>query len=272
MEKYIKQIQKLLDAGTPFVTVTLVETKGSTPRAQGGRMIATEKGLNYGTVGGGLLEAKALTFSIDFLKNNKINEQTKFVHWNLNRDIGMSCGGSVKLFFERFNTNIWEIVIYGAGHVAQALIPLLLNLESHVTCLETRQEWLDKLPNSPKLKKICVQSFEPTVAKIARTAFVLIMTQGHRSDFYIAQRFLKQNVQPFLGVIGSRSKAATLQKELKKEGIKKVATDRLICPLGFSLGGNNPQEIAISISSQLLYERDKLYNKIHPRNPLPENS
>ena len=46
------------------------------------------------------------------------------------------------------------------------------------------------------------------------------MTQGHRSDFYIAQRFLKQNVQPFLGVIGSRSKAATLQKELKKEGPK----------------------------------------------------
>ena len=54
--------------------------------------------------------------------------------------------------------------------------------------------------------------------------------------------------------------------------IKKVVTERLVCPLGFSLGGNNPKEIAVSISAQLLYERDKLYQKIHPRNPLPEMS
>jgi xanthine dehydrogenase accessory factor len=182
----------------------------------------------------------------------------------------MSCGGSVKLFFERFHTNVWEIVIYGAGHVAQALIPLLLTFESQLTCLDTREEWLDKLPDSPKLKKLCVKSLPETAESTAETAFVLIMTQGHRSDYYIAQRFLERNTQPFLGVIGSRSKAATLQRELKKEGLKQAVTERLICPLGFSLGGNNPQEIAVSISAQLLYERDKLNDKIHPRNPLPD--
>ena len=272
MEKHLKQMQVLLEAGTPFVTVTLVEAKGSTPRAQGGRMLVTGEGLSSGTVGGGLVEAKALDFALDFLAETKPTEQTKFVQWNLNRDAGMSCGGSVKLFFERFHTNTWEIVIYGAGHVAQALIPLLLTLESQLTCLDTRQEWLDKLPDSTKLKKLCVKSLPETIKSTAETAFVLIMTQGHRSDFYIAQRFLKRNTQPFLGVIGSRSKAAKLQRELKKEGLKKAVTERLVCPLGFSLGGNNPQEIAVSISAQLLYERDKLYQKIHPRNPLPEKS
>ena len=44
----------------------------------------------------------------------------------------------------------------------------------------------------------------------------------------------------------------------------------MICPIGFSLGGNHPQEIAISITAQLLHERDKLVGEIHPRNPLPE--
>ena len=43
------------------------------------------------------------------------------------------------------------------------------------------------------------------------------MTHGHRSDFDVAQKFLEQRNQTFLGVIGSRSKAATLKKELKKE-------------------------------------------------------
>ena len=272
MEKHLKQMQILLEAGTPFVNVTLVETKGSTPRAQGGRMLVTLGGLNSGTVGGGLVEAKALDFAMDFLIENKLNDQTKFIEWNLNRDAGMSCGGSVKLFFERFNTNIWEIVIYGAGHVAQSLIPLLLTLENQLTCLDTRQEWLDKLPDSPKLKKLCVKSLPETVESITDSAFVLIMTQGHRSDFYVAQRFLERNTQPFIGIIGSRSKAATLQRELKKEGLQKAVTENLVCPLGFSLGGNNLQEIAVSISAQLLYERDKLYQQIHQRNPVPEKS
>ena len=63
---------------------------------------------------------------------------------------------------------------------------------------------------------------------------------------------------------------STLKRELKKEGLSEEQTERLVCPLGFSLGGNHPQEIAISITAQLLFERDKLFGKIHPRNTVPE--
>ena len=97
------------------------------------------------------------------------------------------------------------------------------------------------------------------------------MTHGHRSDFYVVQKFLEQCSQPFLGVIGSRSKAATLKKELKKEGFKQNKIEKIFCPLGFSLGGNHPQEIAISITAQLLFERDKLFGKTHTRNPLQDS-
>ena len=270
MENHLKKMQALLEEGTSFVSATLVEIKGSTPRAQGGRMLVTASGLNSGTIGGGLVEAKALEFAQDLLAETNPAEQTKFVEWNLNRDAGMSCGGSVKLFFERFHANPWEIIIFGAGHVAQALIPLLLTLECKLTCLDTRNEWLSKLPETPKLKKLCVESLPESVEETSKKAFVLIMTQGHRSDFYVAQRFLARKELPFLGVIGSRSKAATLKRELKKEGLSEEQTKRLVCPIGFSLGGNHPQEIAISITAQLLYERDKLFGKTHLRNPVPE--
>ncbi|HBD28017.1 MAG TPA: xanthine dehydrogenase accessory protein XdhC, partial [Deltaproteobacteria bacterium] len=218
MENHLKKMQALLEEGTSFVSATLVEVKGSTPRAQGGRMLVTASGLHSGTIGGGLVEAKALEFAQDLLAETNPAEQTKFVEWNLNRDAGMSCGGSVKLFFERFHANPWEIIVFGAGHVAQALIPLLLTLECKLTCLDTRNEWLSKLPETPKLKKLCVESLPESVEETSEKAFVLIMTQGHRSDFYVAQRFLARKELPFLGVIGSRSKAATLKRELKKEG------------------------------------------------------
>ena len=270
MENHLSKMQALLKAGTSFVCVTLVDIKGSTPRAQGGRILVTSSGLHSGTIGGGLVEAKALEFSQEFLQKSELFGQTKFVQWNLNRDIGMSCGGSVKLYFERFNTNPWQIMIFGAGHVAQALIPLLLKLDCQLICYDTRREWLDKLPESPKLNKLCVEKLEEKVEEISEKSFVLIMTHGHRSDFYVVQKFLEQRSQPFLGVIGSRSKAVTLKKELKKEGLKKKQIEKLFCPLGFSLGGNHPQEIAVSIVAQLLYERDKLFGKTHTRNPVPE--
>jgi len=270
MENYLRQMQALLEEGTSFVCVTLVDIKGSTPRAQGGRMLVTASGLRSGTVGGGLVEAKALEFSQEFLYQNELSGQTKFIQWNLNRDVGMSCGGSVKLFFERFNTNPWQIMIFGAGHVAQALIPLLLTLDCQLTCYDTRREWLDKLPESSKLNKLCVDNLEDNVEQTSEKAFVLIMTHGHRSDFYVVQKFLEKRSQPFLGVIGSRSKAATLKKELKKEGLKQKQIEKIFCPIGFSLGGNHPQEIAVSITAQLLYERDRLFGKTHTRNPVPE--
>ncbi len=270
MENHLKQMQILMEGGVPFISVTLVDVKGSTPRAQGGKMLVTSTGLHSGTIGGGLVEAKALEFSLDFLARTNPAEQTRFVDWNLNRDAGMSCGGSVKLFFERFNTNSWEIIIFGAGHVAQNLIPLLLTLDCQLTCLDTRKEWLDKLPKTPKLKKLCLENLPEYVEDTPEKAFVLIMTKGHRSDFNVAKQFLTRFELPFLGVIGSRSKAATLKKELKKEGLSKEQTERLVCPIGFSFGGNHPQEIALSITAQLLHERDKLFGKTHLRNPVPE--
>ena len=141
MENHLRQMQALLEEGTSFVCVTLVDIKGSTPRARGGRMLVTASGLHSGTIGGGLVEAKALEYSQKFMLQNELSDQTKFIQWNLNRDIGMSCGGSVKLYFESFNNNPWQIMIFGAGHVAQALIPLLLRLDCKLTCYDTRNEW-----------------------------------------------------------------------------------------------------------------------------------
>ena len=270
METHLKQIQSLIDAGESFVSAILVDSKGSTPRTKGGKILVTNSGLYSGTVGGGLIEAKSIKYAQELLTETKPTENTKFVEWNLNKDVGMSCGGSVKIFFELYNVNPWEIIIFGAGHVAQSLIPMLLTLENKLTCIDSRQEWLEKLPESSKLTTICEENHTKTVKNISEDAFVLLMTKGHRSDFYLAKEFLSLREQSFLGVIGSRSKAITLKKELLKEGVKEDKINKIICPIGFSLGGNHPQEIAISITAQLLYERDKLFGKIHSRNPLPK--
>ena len=83
------------------------------------------------------------------------------------------------------------------------------------------------------------------------------MTRGHRSDLPVLIEVARQpHVFRFVGVIGSRSKAAALRRELREAGIRDDAFD-FECPIGLPIGGNHPGEIAVSIAARLLQRRDE---------------
>ena len=276
----------LLTTNTPFVMVTVVDSNGSVPQDVGSKMLVTENGLYFGSVGGGKVEARAITEAADLLKEvdadaapesgaesgaescvekdgravrKKSTGVTKFVNWSLSKDIGMTCGGSVKMFLEAFNIKSWNITVFGAGHCANALINLLVNLDCQVMCFDTREEWLRKLPDHAKLRKIHAQNMPSEVANIPGGAYVLLMTMGHSSDMPILIEILRQNSQKkfaYIGVIGSDAKAARLKRDVTKAGLPDSETKRFKCPMGLPIGTNHPQEIAISIAAQLLAVRD----------------
>src|SRR5437764_14678292 len=117
--------------------------------------------------------------------------RTLFLEWNLQRDLKMVCGGETKVYFEAFNQAPWRIAIFGAGHVANALVRLLLSLECHITCYDTREEWLAKMPTSPKLKKVLSADLTGEVKNIPDGAFAALMTMGHVTDKPIRVEILK---------------------------------------------------------------------------------
>src|ERR1700687_4861837 len=119
-------------AETPLVVVTVVDTAGSVPQDRGAKMIVTADGLRFGTVGGGKGETKAIAEAQRML-NGEIADNTRFAQWNLAQDVGMTCGGVVKLYFESHNAGRWRIVVFGAGHVANALITMLVHFDCHIT-------------------------------------------------------------------------------------------------------------------------------------------
>ncbi|MFN4152280.1 MAG: XdhC family protein, partial [Candidatus Sericytochromatia bacterium] len=227
------------------------------PQDQGAKMIVTNQGLYFGTVGGGKVEKKSIETAIDLI-NNKSNNKNLFVQWNLNKDVGMTCGGTVKLFFEVFNYNNWDIIIFGAGHVANALINILINLDCQITCIDPREEWLNKLPKSEKLNLIQLNEMKNYVKDIPEKAFVILMTMGHTTDKPILLEILKNRSFPYIGVIGSKAKANILFKDIKEEGLPESSKNLFYCPIGLDIGTNNVHEIAISITAQIIQERDRL--------------
>lgn len=257
---YIEQLGELAAGGEPFVSVTLVEAVGSTPQDTGSKMLVTLAGLSSGTVGGGKVELQAIQHAQAMLADTSPHApRHQLVEWNLQRDVGMTCGGVVKLFFETYNHRNWQIVLFGAGHVAAAVVHCLSQLDCDITCLDPREEWLARLPACPRLKKICTADLPGQVAGIPDNAFVLSMTMGHATDRPVLEEVFRQGrVFPYLGVIGSRSKRGVLIRELMAAGIPADQVEGFHCPIGLPLGTNQPGEIAVSIVAQLIQERDRL--------------
>ena len=254
--EFVRCLQNLLDAGRPYVVVTLIAIRGSAPQIVGAKAIVTADGLEAGTVGGGKIENAVIKHAQLMLQQNEM--RTEFVVWNLQTDIGMTCGGEVKLFFEMEKRNVWPIAVYGAGHVAQSLIRLLIQLNCFVTCIDPRSDWIDKLPDHPKLKKVCVINPAETVAAQPSNTFFVLMSRGHATDLPVLAEILQSRVAAYVGVIGSEQKASVLRRELKSSGFSAEKITSFFCPIGLPIGNNTPMEIAISVAGQLIMKRDEI--------------
>ncbi|HYO25006.1 MAG TPA: xanthine dehydrogenase accessory protein XdhC [Lacipirellulaceae bacterium] len=262
---FIERLAELSASGQPFACVTLVDAVGSTPQDAGSKLLVTAQGLDMGTVGGGRVEAKAIAHAQAMLAGSAATAegpavappQVQFVEWNLQRDVGMTCGGAVKLYFETFNHGQWHIVIFGAGHVAGALVHCLAPLECTVRVIDPREEWLARLPSSPRLVRVCSDDPPADVASLPAGAFVLCMTMGHRTDRPILAEIFRQDRRfPYVGAIGSQAKRKVLERELALDGVAAAQLATLRCPLGLELGSNHPGEIAISVAAELIQRRD----------------
>ncbi len=248
-------IQKLMEEGVAFVSVTLVDIRGSAPQIIGAKAIVSSDGIEMGTVGGGKVEAAAIQHAQQLISDPA--RRSELVVWNLQTDIGMTCGGEVKLFFEVFSNSAWPIIVFGAGHVSQALIRVLVQLDCQLTCVDSRSDWLEKLPRAAgRLRTICVEHPCEVVAGQLPNAFFVLMSKGHATDLPVLAEILSTREAPYVGVIGSKQKASVLRRDLARMGIAADKIASFHCPMGLPIGNNTPAEIAISITAQLLQVRE----------------
>ena len=255
MKDFLSKLNRINETHAQYVIVTIVDARGSLPQEIGAKMIISPKGILYGTVGGGKIEAWAIDQSQKLLINGSNNYFKKI---NLQKDIGMSCGGEAQLYFEVISEEKWSVAIFGAGHIAQALIPVLSTLNCQIYCIDTRDEWLAKLPNFSNIKKIKVMSYIDGVSTIPHNSYVLTMTMGHSYDFPVLKEVLTLLNFPYIGGIGSLVKSIKIKKELIEAGLTEEQVQKFECPIGLKIGNNTPSEISISIIARLLDFRDSV--------------
>jgi xanthine dehydrogenase accessory factor len=153
--------------------------------------------------------------------------------------------------------------IAGAGHIAQAVAPLALQLDFSVTVFDDRPALVNHQFFPPEVS-LQADVWEKLLALPlpAPPTFGLIVTRGHRHDALVLKEWIHRPFL-FLGMIGSARKARTMFDHFAEE---KLATTeelkRVACPVGVKIRSQSPQEIAVSIMAQFIDKRAELVQKI----------
>ena len=156
------------------------------------------------------------------------------------------------VLIERLEGKRSPLLVFGAGHVGSALIPMLSELPFSVTWLDGREGVFPRtLPANVTIRR-CAAPAEEVGRAPSGTAFV-VLTHSHALDYEICRAILRRGDFRFAGLIGSETKAARFAHRFAREGIAAEVYTRLRCPIGIEgIASKLPAAIAVAIAAQLL--------------------
>lgn len=148
-----------------------------------------------------------------------------------------------------------KVYIFGGGHVARALVPVLAAVEFRCVVLEDRPEFCDPklFPGAAEVRLVDMNRLDETLS-VDQEDYVCIMTRGHANDV-LCEAFALTTSARYIGVIGSRKKTAWVNQALKGKGFTDMDLERVITPIGLAIQAETPAEIAVSIAAQLIQVR-----------------
>ena len=257
--KWFDALHQCQEQGKAYVLVTLLASAGSTPRGNGTKMVITGDE-TFDTIGGGHLEFAATEQARALLANNEHTQHIE--HYPLSSKLGQCCGGAVNVLFEVMVEQCQIVQIFGAGHVAHALIPLLAQLPLQIQWIDQRKQLFPQGKATFDFANLkMIVSEEPTehIVLAPNNSWVVIMTHNHQLDYALVEAALKRPELPYIGMIGSNTKAKRFPTRIAARMPDTVEPDRLVSPIGIlDIPGKRPIEVAVSIAGQLI---QRLNNK-----------
>lgn len=162
-------------------------------------------------------------------------------------------------FFVEIYVKNPQLIILGGGHVSQPVAKIGKMLGFHVTVMDDREEFVTK-ERFPDADRLIQGTYEEIPEKIPvyENAYYVIVTRGHLGDSASARQILKRPYV-YLGMIGSRNKVKLTREKLLREGFTEDQLNTIHAPIGLPIGGHMPAEIAVSITAEIVQEKNK-YN------------
>ncbi len=148
-----------------------------------------------------------------------------------------------------------KLIIFGGGHIASFVAELANLVNFRIQVVDDREDFANRR-RFPKAEDIVVVPFEESFnhLKINSNTYLAILTRGHASDYKVLKQALL--TQPaYIGMIASKTKRQRIFEELRKEGWNQEYLNQIYSPIGLNIGGQTPEEIAVSIVAELIQVR-----------------
>lgn len=249
------RLDELQRQAQAVILCTVIGSQGSTPRHVGSKMLVLPDGSIEGSVGGGELENRVRQAALEALQDG----QPRRVSYNMTDpargDPGV-CGGQVEVFVEPILPPPLLLVV-GGGHVGKAVVHLAKWLGFRVAVSDDRPEFCtpQQHPNADTFHPVPMADI-PNHLRIDSRTCIVLTTRGVSVDVDGLPALL-ETPAAYIGIIGSRRRWAATVKTLKARGYPVENLARVHSPIGLELHAETPEEIAVSILSEILMLRNR---------------
>lgn len=249
-QNFYSLINQVLERNEAAALCTIVQSKGSTPRRAGSKMLVFENGEFQGTVGGGDLEHRVLDEAMIVIHEGKPTLLKYSMSDPARGDPGI-CGGQVEVYVEPILPPE-KVVVIGGGHVGKAVAHLAKWLGYRVAVSDDRTEFCtpEANPDADEFYPVPMQDL-PGHLKLNRQSYLILTTRGSQVDIDGLPALL-EGKSAYIGVIGSRRRWTETVKGLQAKGLSPENIQRIHSPIGLELNAETPEEIAVSILAEII--------------------
>lgn len=244
MKKALDEIEK----GKELAIATITKSEGSTPRGRGTVMAVLEDSSIIGTIGGGALENRVIELCLEAIKEG----ESISLNLPLNtQGIEMTCGGEVDIFIDVYKKSP-KLILIGGGHVSYAIYKIASLLDFDIVIFEDREEFLNS-ERFPLATDLILGPINKTLREydIDENTYIVIASRGHQYDQESLEVVVNLNAR-YIGAMGSKRKVITMMGNLKEKGMSEENLNKVYSPIGLNISSGTPEEIAISIISEIL--------------------
>ncbi len=236
---------ELASQGKSFAIATVVRVEGSSSARRGSKAIIDPMGsLLLGWVGGGCAESAVRSEALKSIET----EKPRMITVDMSEEhlgVGMPCGGTMDIFIEPVLPRP-ELLIVGHGRIAETLAALGHLMGFSITVNDPAAD----RSSFPQAEKLVTEDFDLTETPIGPKSFVVIATQ-HKRDHLWLQKALEGNAT-YVALIASQHRARLVLDYLRACGLSEEKIETVWAPAGLDLGAATPEEIALSVVSQMV--------------------
>jgi xanthine dehydrogenase accessory factor len=252
-----REVLKASREGPAVIVATVIAApEGATP-LPGTKLLVRVDGSTIGSFGGAAFEATVVEDALNAIKEFPRRPVQALYYGSEGAQIHRleaREADAYEVMLEIVEAPV-TLLICGGGHIGLSLATIGEHVGFSVAVMDDREMYANR-ERFPMADRVMSGDFTEMLQNfpIGANTYVVMVSRGHKQDETCLRAVVNRGAA-YVGMIGSKRRVSTVLRHLAEEGIPVEALERVYTPIGFDIGAETPEEIAVSIIAELIAVR-----------------